>query len=109
MDELLARFGVAVRQKREELDLTQEELGEKLGLSYRTIMKIENAQSNSKFETVAMLAQGLSISLDAIVLPSSVIPNQVSQYVFQFFADVSPQETMAYLAILESIKKLKAE
>ena len=46
MDDALEKFGSAVKTRREELGLTQVELGEKLGISYRTIMKVENFHLN---------------------------------------------------------------
>lgn len=60
-------FSKKLREKRDAAEKTQKGLAAKLGMSYRTIMDTELCRSNPKFETVAMLARELDISLDAIV------------------------------------------
>lgn len=106
MDDALEKFGSAVKKRREELGLTQVELGEKLGISYRTIMKVENFQSNCKFETIALLAQGLNISLDAVIFSSALNADQIPKIAADFFTGMSPEKASRYVAILEEINNL---
>ena len=106
MDDALEKFGSAVKTRREELGLTQVELGEKLGISYRIIMKVENFQSNCKFETIALLAQGLNISLDAVILSTALNADQIPKIAADFFTGMSPEKASRYVAILEEIKSL---
>ena len=106
MDDALEKFGSAVKTRREELGLTQVELGEKLGISYRTIMKVENFQSNCKFETIALLAQGLNISLDAVIFSSALNADQIPKIAADFFTGMSPEKASRYVAILEEINNL---
>lgn len=106
MDDALEKFGSAVKKRREELGLTQVELGEKLGISYRTIMMVENFQSNCKFETIALLAQGLNISLDAVIFSTTLNADQIPKIAADFFVGMSPEKASHYVAILEEIKSL---
>ena len=106
MDDALEKFGSAVKTRREELGLTQVELGEKLGISYRIIMKVENFESNYKFETIALLAQGLNISLDAVILSTALNADQIPKIAADFFTGMSPEKASRYVAILEEIKSL---
>lgn len=51
------RIGATIRKLREECDTTQEELAEAVGVSSRTIMRIENGQASTiKLETLKKIA-----------------------------------------------------
>ena len=65
-------FAAALRAARARRHLTQRALAEKLPMSVRTIIEIELGRSNPRFETVALLAKEMNISLDAIVFPDTV-------------------------------------
>ncbi|MCQ2797396.1 MAG: helix-turn-helix domain-containing protein [Bacilli bacterium] len=53
----------ALIKARKERGITQVELAEKTGIGQPDISKIERAQCNSSLETIAKLAEGLSMSL----------------------------------------------
>ena len=66
-------------------------------MNARTIIDLETCQSNPKFETVALVAQELNISVDAAIFPDMV--NQtVSKTVVDFFAGKSEAEIEKYIA-----------
>lgn len=90
-------FSKKLREKRDAADKTQKGLAAKLGLSYRTIMDTELCRSNPKFETVAILAKELDISLDAIVFPDTVSPNGIPKCVYDFFKDKTEAEAQKYI------------
>ena len=56
-------FAKELREKREARKTTQIELAEKLNMCSRTIIEIENRKSNPRFETVALIAKEMNISL----------------------------------------------
>ena len=64
-------FAAALRAARARRHLTQRALADNLHMSVRTIIEIELGRSNPRFETVALLAEELNISLDAIVFPDT--------------------------------------
>lgn len=89
-------FGEAVRMERARRKLTRKQLAELLHLSERTLMNVELARTNSRLETVAIIAQRLDISLDAIVSPDTqreYLPKSVSD----FFAGKSEGEIQKYI------------
>ena len=90
-------FSKKLREKRDAADKTQKGLAAKLGMSHRTIMDTELCRSNPKFETVAMLAKELNISLDAIVFPDMVSPNGIPKCVHDFFKDKTEAEAQRYI------------
>lgn len=71
---------------------TQKALAERLHMSVRTIIEIEKCKSNPKFETVALLAKELNISLDAAIFPD-MVTGTISKTVVDFFAGKSEAET----------------
>ena len=61
-------LGQKIREFRKERKLTQEQLAIKSGVSYTTLVKIENgAIKNPSFETVTLIAKGLEVTLETFV------------------------------------------
>ena len=60
------RFGKAIRRRRRELDLSQEELAEKSGLHRNYISSIENGERNPSLKNIAKLAAALDLSVAAL-------------------------------------------
>lgn len=57
------KLGKKIRKFREEKDLTQDELAEKVGLHPTTIARIERGESNSPVFTVYKIAEALRRSM----------------------------------------------
>jgi len=57
------RFGDAVRSRREELGLTQEDLAEKAGIHRTYLSDIERGTRNVSLVNIERLADALSLSL----------------------------------------------
>lgn len=71
MDNVVDLFAAKLRAKRAEQTLTQEGLADRLHMSKRTISEVKRCKSSPRFETVALIAQEMNISLDAIVFPDT--------------------------------------
>lgn len=56
-------------QKRIELDITQKEVSEKIGVSLSVIKALETGRSNSSYETLEKLADLLKLNIDEIYNP----------------------------------------
>lgn len=97
-------FAAALRAARARQHLTQRALAEKLHMSVRTIIEIELGRSNPRFETVALLAEELNISLDAIVFPDTATTT-VSKTVTDFFAGKSEAEIQKYRSTFPSASR----
>lgn len=52
-------LGLAIKQARQELNMTQEELGELVGVQKAQISKIENSVKNARFETIMKVFEAL--------------------------------------------------
>jgi transcriptional regulator with XRE-family HTH domain len=61
--EFRKRFGARVRELRQEKNMLQGELADKVGVRESFVSDIENAKKEPCLEVIAMLAQGLGVSL----------------------------------------------
>lgn len=70
MKDVRVRLGGALKECRTRQRLTQEQLAERSGLSYKFIGEIERGRGNPTVDTLARLAQALNVSLSALFLAS---------------------------------------
>ena len=59
-------MGAIIARKRKELGLTQEALGDALGVSYQAVSKWENELSSPDISALPLLADTLGLSIDAL-------------------------------------------
>lgn len=87
--ELYAKVGARVRAARESARLTQEELGQRIGLTRASVTNIEKARQNVQLHTLYSIARELGVPVTAL-LPSveesassgveEVLARQAAQY-----------------------------
>ena len=90
--DLLRRVGARLKQLRQERRLTQEQLAEKAGLSYKFVGEIERGTGNPSVTTLASLATALDVDAGEFFTPSYVL------------AGVSAQEITTVREALDSIE-----
>lgn len=108
MNNPLDLFAWKLRSERKRQHLTQKALAERLHMSVRTIIEIEKCKSNPKFETVALLAKELNISLDAAIFPD-MVTGTVSKTVVDFFAGKSEAEIQKYIALCKQAETFQKD
>lgn len=82
MNEVRARFGAALREWRLRQQLTQEQLAERSGLSYKFIGEVERGRGNPTLTTMAQLARALDVELPVLLGGSDGRPRtSASDYV----------------------------
>lgn len=108
MQNVLDEFASEVRKRRKKLHYTQKQLAEKLHMSSRTIIDLENCRSNPRFETIAYIAQELDISLDALLFPhtaTATVPKSVADY----FSGMSESEVQKYIVLCQHADTFRTE
>ena len=60
-------LGQAIRQYRKQVNLTQEQLGEKAGLNPKYIGEVERAEKNISFDALMRIVGVLKISISHLV------------------------------------------
>lgn len=108
MQNVLDSFAFEVRRKRKAAGYTQRQLAERLHMSVRTIMDLENCISNPKSETIFLIAKELNISLDAILFPE-LSSNTVSKSVMDFFSGKTESEIQKYILLCQQADRFKSE
>ena len=83
MTDLRGRVGTRLRQLRQARRLTQEQLAERAGLSYKFVGEVERGRGNPTLTTLAALSDALGVRLvDLLALEPDrpkLTPRQVSQ------------------------------
>lgn len=108
MQNVLDEFASEVRKRRKKLHYTQKQLADRLHMSTRTIIDLENCRSNPRFETIAYIAQELDISLDAFLFPDTSI-TPVSKSVADYFSGKSEAEVQKYIALCECADSFRTD
>lgn len=75
-----SRIGRRIRAIRQEGDLSQTELGEKVGLNANRIQQYENGARNPKFELCKQIAEALEVEASALLDP------QIASYIGAMYA-----------------------
>lgn len=69
MEELLNKFGQTIKNARQAIGLTQDDLAELTGVTTRYIMAIENENKQPSMKVLFKLIRTLKISTDTIFFP----------------------------------------
>ena len=67
LNDVRARFGATLREWRTRQNLTQEQLAERSGLSYKFIGEIERGRGNPTIETMARLCEALGLGMSELL------------------------------------------
>ncbi len=66
MDTTTTTFGMRLREQRTKCDLTIRELGEKAGISFQAVSRMENGHYDPSWGVAIRLADALGVSLDLL-------------------------------------------
>lgn len=95
MTDIRARLGAALKACRARRRMTQEQLAERAGLSYKFIGEIERGDANPTIATLDRLAGALGVDMSALVTETS--QGQTTDY------QISRHELIRVREALESI------
>lgn len=93
MENVRKKLGEKIRTLRKAKNLTQEGLGEKTGLSYKFIGEVERGQVNPSLNTLAAIAEALSVTVGDLFLEKRDLLCQ--------FSDQESQTIKKALTLLE--------
>ena len=66
-DELRKQIGQNIRQRRLELNITQEELAAKVGYSHEHCVQVENGNKGLSIQSLQQMAEALNVSTDYLI------------------------------------------
>lgn len=105
-DPLLLKIGEKIRKIRKLQGLTQEELAEKCGLSYKYLGEIERGEKNTGVLNLFKISKGLSLSVGEIVNIESGDDKEENHLKIEFLhllSDKNTQELRKALNVLKAV------
>ena len=102
-DLLLQEIGVRIKNKRKEMNMTQERLAELMDVSIQMISNLEQGKKAIRPENIVKLCNSLDVSSDYI------LRGQYSEYevseIYQKFDRLSPQRKKVVEILIEELLK----
>lgn len=98
------KISAILKQRRLDLNLTQEQVAEKIFVSTKSISNWENAKNFPDIESLVRLAKLYNLSLDSLLLEGSDIMNDIKKkekvYELQKISLIGPQMTNFILILM---------
>ena len=76
-DEILGIIGLRIREKREDIGITQEDLGNRIGKNKSHISNLENAKYNPTIRSLTSIANALEIEVWELMKPDNVLSPKI--------------------------------
>lgn len=96
-------LGDAVKKARNELELTQRQVADKIGADVRTVLNIENYKGNPKMQILFPLIRALKIDSREIFNPEMKRESPAIRQLRFMIEDCSEHEATALIPIIESV------
>ena len=96
-------MGGVIRRARDAKSMTQAGLAEKIDVSIRTIIAIENGKRNPTFDVLYRLIQTLDIPADLIFRPDDLTNTPVQEQFFREFSSATELEQDVAIATSRSV------
>lgn len=95
-----------IKELREEMQMTQKELADKVNNMQRNVSNWENGTSQPDLETIVKLADAFEVTLDElfgrIALPAGVQPSTAEQQLLRAFRRLPAEKRQVFLQFLET-------
>lgn len=103
MNKPIQALGKVIRRAREEKNLSQAALAEKVGIGKHTVMNIENYRGNPKLEVIFRLIRELEIPADLVFFPEDSQDSEEKQKLIRAIQNCSEEEIGAATAVLHTL------
>jgi len=109
--EYLKKVGKRIEALRKSLEMSQDDLAEKIGMDRGTVANLERGKTNSVFATFFRVADALNVSLDVLFDTGRNTNSDIcTQIMFELekHAESNPDLLQRMLAFLRGIPKVKS-
>ena len=107
MKAILSQFGQIIKQARIAARFTQNDLSERVGVSGRYIMALENEHRQPIFEVLCKLILALNISADSIFYPKNVNAEDEKDQLLRQIALCDKRDLTVVAATVKALIELK--
>ena len=106
----MKHMGRVMRKAREDKGITQAALAEKIEVSLRTVIAIENGKRNPTFDVLYRLVHALDIPADLIFRPDGT-PNtpEQEQFICEFLNATDQEQRVAVSAVRSVWRELRGD
>lgn len=99
-------LGKRIQEERKKLNMTQEELSEKISVTPKFISFMERGLGLPSVETLIGLSKALSISIDDLVCDKKIKKNEIlANQIIDLISDLSEKQQKQFFKALKEIKK----
>ncbi len=102
---VIQKLGNAIRVRRNNIGLTQEQLAERSGIDRRTISDIENAKTDPEFYTLFKITRNLQFSIDTLFHQTPDCTNDEMKTLMFELSDCSLQELNLITRLIVVLKE----
>ena len=103
-----AAISFFIKKQRKSLNMTQEELAKKIGLSTRHIGKLEDGTYTPKFMTLLKLSEVLKFNISDVVNLSKYAACDDEVKILKLLKNMNKEEVLTSLKMLEILSKRRA-
>lgn len=109
MSSISSEIGTRIRNYRNQLHISQEELAERCGLHPTYIGQLERGEKNATLESIEKVASGLTISLDRLFENIGIDEQDTNypQQAYSIIQSVNINEQSRLIDILKSVKEYR--
>lgn len=97
------QFGIALKNARNERNLTQAELAEILDISLPYIKDLERFRNNPSYEMFERIIRYFNLSADAIIYPEKNLSDSTCHKIERLLALCNEQQLHVILAVTETL------
>ena len=103
------KLGSIIKATRLSQKLTREQLSEKIGISPRYLMSIENEKKKPSFDVLFNLIRALNISADSIFYPEAEVYNIDKEQLVRLLNSCDDYEIKVALATVRAMRETKQQ
>ena len=100
-------IGPLIKESRQKLEMTQEQLAERIGVTARYVMAIENEGKIPAFDVLFNIVQTLGISSEAILYPGNTLSSENEQQFNCLFNLLNKRDKHIIISTIQKMLELK--
>ena len=107
METILKQLGQTIKKARQAAGFTQDELAERVGITGRYIMALENECKQPSFEVLCKIIQVLNIPADNIFYPENISTRDEKEVLFRMLFQCDERDLEIISATIKAILESK--
>ena len=107
MEDILNNLGLTIKSARQAANLTQDGLAERIGITGRYIMALENERKQPSFEVLCKLIHTLALSPEQIFYPADIKTENEKEQLIRLLALCDERDLLVITATVKAMLESK--